>query len=270
MACDAVADSKVTATCFHYSLDNMRERQPEEDPDMSLKNRVIRFAVALSIAGAISAQIPLNSGTALAADAYGGGGGGGGRTIIQATVFALVGYGIYSTITGGGTPTAGPNPETGPIAAADTKPIYDYCADNEDLNTFAKAADAAGLKEKLRSPGPYTAFVANNSAFNQLDQNLLTDLLKPENKDKLAAIVSFHVVNGQYTIEQLKNETQRAGTEGFKSTTINGKTLTIVNDGGLKVNGVSVIEQDIQCSNGIIHPIQSVMLPPAEETTSNE
>jgi uncharacterized surface protein with fasciclin (FAS1) repeats len=237
---------------------------------MSLKHRVIRFAVALSIAGAISAQIPLNSGTALAADDYGGGGGGGGRTIIQATVFALVGYGIYSTITGAGAPaptSTTPDPGPGGFGAAPgTKPIYDVCAESEDLNTFAKAADAAGLKDKLRDPGPYTAFVPTNMAFNQLDQNVLTDLLKPENKDKLAAIVSFHVINGSYTIEQLKNETQRAGVEGFKTTTINNQALTITNDGGLKVNGVAVTESDIQCSNGIIHPLQAVLMPPADAT----
>jgi len=239
---------------------------------MSFKTRVIRFAVALSIAGAISAQVPLNSGTALAADSYGGGGGGGGRTLIQATVLALVGYGIYATVTGAGVP--GATPTTAPpgtvAAVAEGKPIYDVCAESEDLNTFAKAADAAGLKEKLRSPGPYTAFVATNMAFNQLDQNVLTDLLKPENKDKLAAIISFHVVNGTFNVEQLKNETQKAGTDGFKATTINGQTLTITNDGGLKVNGVAVTESDILASNGVIHPIQSVLMPPAAEQSEKD
>jgi uncharacterized surface protein with fasciclin (FAS1) repeats len=242
---------------------------------MSLKNRVLRFAVALSIAGAISAQIPMNSGTALAADAYGGGGGGGGRTIIQATVFALVGYGIYSTITGQGAPAPVPVPpggggstgdNQGTPAGTEGKPIYDVAEASEDLNTFAKAADAAGLKEDLRKPGQYTAFVPTNMAFNQLDQNVLTDLLKPENKAKLATIVSFHVVNGKFTVDELKNESQKAGTDGFKATTTSGKVLTITNDGGLKVNGVPVTESDIQCSNGIIHPVQAVLMPPSEES----
>jgi uncharacterized surface protein with fasciclin (FAS1) repeats len=241
---------------------------------MSLKSRVIRFAVALSIAGAISAQIPLNSGTALAADSYGGGGGGGGRTLITATVLALVGYGIYATVTGSGVPApVGTTPGTtgtGVIGVAGGEPIYDVCEKHEDLNTFAKAADAAGLKEKLRSPGPYTAFVATNMAFNQLDQNVLTDMLKPENKDKLAALVSLHVVNGAFNIEQLKSETQKAGTDGFKAPTINGQTLTITNDGGLKVNGVAVTESDILASNGVIHPIQAVLMPPAAEESEQD
>jgi uncharacterized surface protein with fasciclin (FAS1) repeats len=241
---------------------------------MSLKSRVIRFALALSIAGAISAQIPLNSGTALAADSYGGGGGGGGRTLITATVLGLVGYGIYATVTGAGVPApVGTNPTGAGAAAvivAGGDPIYDTCEKSEDMNTFAKAADAAGLKDKLKNPGQYTAFVATNMAFNQLDQNVLTDLLKPENKDKLAALISFHVVNGTFTIEQLKNETQKAGTDGFKVPTINAQTLTITNDGGLKVNGVAVTESDINCSNGVIHPIQSVLMPPAAEESQKD
>jgi len=240
---------------------------------MSLKSRVIRFALALSIAGAISAQIPLNSGTALAADDYGGGGGGGGRTLITATVLALVGYGIYATVTGSGVPVAAAAAATSPTGAvllAGGEPIYDVCEKSEDLNTFAKAADAAGLKEKLRSPGPYTAFVPTNMAFNQLDQNVLTDLLKPENKDKLAAVVSIHVVNGAFNIEQLKAETQKAGTDGFKVPTINAQTLTVTNDGGLKVNGVAITESDIAASNGVIHPLQSVLMPPAAEESEKD
>lgn len=238
---------------------------------MNWKNRILRIALALGIATAIAMQIPSRGGAAIAQDTYGGGGGGGARTLIQATVFALVGYGIYATATGGS--VAAPNPVPGadptnngttPPPPSTGDPIWDVSNNDNNLNTFAKASDSAGLKETLRRPGKYTAFIPTNNAFGALDQQVLTDLLKEENKAKLADIIGFHVVEGAYTVEQLKAEAAKAGTEGLKLTTITMKTLVITNDGGLKVNGTPVVETDVPASNGLIHPVSAVLMPPSE------
>lgn len=239
---------------------------------MDLKSRILRIAFALVLAAAVAMQIPSRTGVAVAQDSYGGSGGGGGRTLIQATVFGLVGYGIYATVTGQGVP--GPdsglpsdsgndsqrNPE-GPAGPGD--PIWDVCNKSTDLKQFATTSETAGLKETLRkSDAKYTAFVPTNSAFGALDPQVLQDLLKEENKAKLADIIGFHVVSTQYSIEQLKTEAAKGGADGLKLTTITGKTLTVTYEGSvLKVNGTTIAESDVPATNGVIHPIAAVLMP---------
>lgn len=232
---------------------------------MNLKSRILRIAFALVLAAAVAMQIPSRTGVAVADDSYGGSGGGGGRTLIQATVFGLVGYGIYATVTGQGAPgevttdsqpgeDASPPPTQG-------DPIWDVCNKTNDLKQFATTSESAGYKETLRKSGvQYTAFVPTNNAFGALDPQVLQDLMKEENKVKFAEIIGFHVVQGEFKIEALKTEAAKS-TEGFKATTITGKILTITNDGGLKVNGTPMVESDIPATNGVIHPIAAVLMP---------
>ena len=165
---------------------------------MFRKDRIVRLAVALTIAGAVASQIPSNSGTAIARDGYGGRGSSGGRDAIRIAVAGLVAYGIYATATS-------PAAATGAAAAAGAagsaavvpivpvtsdKTIYDTISQSDDLKQFGNATDQAGLKDQLSQPGPYTAFVPNNAAFAAFDAAKLAELQQPGNKDKLAALVN--------------------------------------------------------------------------------
>jgi uncharacterized surface protein with fasciclin (FAS1) repeats len=236
---------------------------------MNLKSRILRIAFALVLAAAVAMQIPSRTGVAVADDSYAGSGGGGGRTLIQATVFGLVAYGIYATVTGQGVPgpeatIPGEGTGTGeepPAQPGPGDPIWDVTNKTDDLKQFATTSETAGLKDTLRKAGQYTAFVPTNNAFGALDPQVLQDLMKEENKAKLADIIGFHVIQGSFTIEQLKTEATKAGTDGFKTTTITGKTLVITNDGNLKVNGVTIAESDLPATNGMIHPVASVLMP---------
>jgi uncharacterized surface protein with fasciclin (FAS1) repeats len=236
---------------------------------MNLKNRLTRFTVALALAGTISAQIPASSGTAMAQDDYPGSGGGGGtvRGLIQATVFLLVGYGVYGTLTDkrGGVPPVDPGAGGAPpvIGAENNKPIWDVLDGNEDWKTLASQTDKAGLKDTLRSEGPYTMFAPTTAAFGALPADTLSDLEKPENADKMKGLLSFHVIKGKYTIEELKALTMNKPEGVQLETIVPGQSVTITNDGGLKINGVAIIETDIPASNGVIHPLGTVMTPPA-------
>jgi uncharacterized surface protein with fasciclin (FAS1) repeats len=239
---------------------------------MFQKDRIVRFAVALTIAAAIATQIPTNSGTAIARDGYGGRTGSSGRTAIQIAVAGLVAYGIYATATapaggaaagaaaGAAGAGAGAVPPVVVPPATAAKPIWDTVNETDDLKQFATAADNAGLKDELNGPGPYTAFVPNNAAFAAFDATKLADLQKPENKAQLASLINGHVINGKYTIEQLKQEADAAGPAGKTYPTLAGGTVTIThNNNVLQINGVTIVESDVEATNGVIHPIGQIL-----------
>jgi uncharacterized surface protein with fasciclin (FAS1) repeats len=226
---------------------------------MKIGNRVTRFALSMAVAGAIYSQIPVGNGLAAA---YGGGGGG--KTAIAIAAGAGAIYTIATIATGGGgaPPVAPPvSSPVVPVVGVETSSLYDAAAANPDLTTFAAQADAADLKDDLRKGGPYTIFAPTNAAFaafQTANPTAFADLQKSENKSQLKALLSYHVVNGRYTIADLKGMA-----EGTKLTTIGGGAVTITNADGLKVNSVSVVETDIPASNGIIHPIGDLLSPPA-------
>ena len=120
--------------------------------------------------------------------------------------------------------------------------------------TLAAALTAAGLIETLKGEGPFTVFAPTDAAFAALPAGTVEELLKPENKDKLIAILTYHVVPGAVMSTDL--------TEGMMATTVNGAQITITLDGGAKVNGAVISTADIKASNGVIHVIDSVILPP--------
>ncbi len=128
----------------------------------------------------------------------------------------------------------------------------------DNFSTLTGAARQAGLDDPLRTGGPFTVFGATNEAFAKLPESQMRDLMRPENKAQLTNVLDYHVVRGRYTIADLKQME-----EGRQLLTVNDKTLTITNVGGLKVNGVPVAEQDIEASNGVMHPIGTVLTPPA-------
>ncbi|HMS93824.1 MAG TPA: fasciclin domain-containing protein [Tabrizicola sp.] len=139
-------------------------------------------------------------------------------------------------------------------AFAQDKDIVDTAVAAGSFNTLAAALTAAGLVETLKGEGPYTVFAPTDAAFAALPAGTVEDLLKPENKDKLTAILTYHVVAGKVMSTDLA--------EGMKAATVQGSEVTITLDGGAKVNGAVISAADIIASNGVIHVIDSVILPP--------
>ncbi len=137
------------------------------------------------------------------------------------------------------------------------KTIVELAVDNKDFSTLVAAVKAAGLVETLSGKGPFTVFAPTNAAFEKLPKEAVADLLKPENKAKLAAVLTYHVVAGKVTaadVVKLK-----------AAKTVQGQSIEIkVEDGKVKLNGSStVVKTDIDATNGVIHVIDTVILPPA-------
>ena len=139
-------------------------------------------------------------------------------------------------------------------AFAQDKDIVDTAVAAGSFNTLAAALTAAGLVETLKGEGPFTVFAPTDAAFAALPAGTVEDLLKPENKDKLVSILTYHVVSGKVMSTDL--------TEGMMAKTVQGAEVTITLDGGPKVNGAVISAADVAASNGVIHVIDSVILPP--------
>jgi uncharacterized surface protein with fasciclin (FAS1) repeats len=137
-------------------------------------------------------------------------------------------------------------------ALAMDKDIVDTAAGNSDFSTLVAAVQAAGLVETLKGPGPFTVFAPTNEAFAALGGEV-DNLLKPENKDKLTKVLTYHVVAGKVMSTDL--------TEGMMAASVEGGELAISLKDGATVNGAKVIQADIETSNGVIHVIDTVLLP---------
>ena len=137
---------------------------------------------------------------------------------------------------------------------ADGKDIVDTAVAAGSFNTLAKALQAADLIDTLKGAGPFTVFAPTDEAFAKLPAGTLDDLLKPENKEKLKAILTYHVVPGKVMAAQAMK---------LKSAkTVNGKDVTIKTEGGkVLINDATVTKADITASNGVIHVIDTVLLP---------
>jgi uncharacterized surface protein with fasciclin (FAS1) repeats len=145
-----------------------------------------------------------------------------------------------------------------PALAADhgkkKKDIVDTAVAAGDFGTLAKALTAAGLVDTLKGPGPFTVFAPTDAAFAKLPAGTLDDLLKPENKAKLTSILTYHVVPGKVAAADVVKLTEAKTVQG-------DKVKIAVADGVVKVDGAQVVKTDIGASNGIIHVIDSVILP---------
>ena len=139
-------------------------------------------------------------------------------------------------------------------AFAQDKDIVDTAVAAGNFTTLTAALTAAGLVDTLKGAGPFTVFAPTDAAFAALPAGTVEDLLKPENKDKLIAILTYHVIAGKVMSTDLS--------EGLKAKTVNGAEVTITLEGGAKVNGAVISTADIVASNGVIHVIDSVILPP--------
>jgi len=144
-------------------------------------------------------------------------------------------------------------PFGGTAWAAAHKDIIDTAASAGSFKTLVAAVKAAGLEDTLRGKGPFTVFALTDEAFGKLPAGTVENLLKPENKSKLQSILTYHVVPGKVMAAQVVN---------LKSAkTVNGQAITISTGEGMKVDGAKVVKTDIECSNGVIHVIDAVILP---------
>ncbi|HMU46461.1 MAG TPA: fasciclin domain-containing protein [Chitinophagaceae bacterium] len=145
-------------------------------------------------------------------------------------------------------------PATEEVKMEAPKNVVETAMASPDHSTLVAAVKAAGLVETLSGTGPFTVFAPTNAAFAALPAGTLDNLLKPENKADLTAILTYHVVPGKVMSSQL--------TDGQKVKTVNGAELTVsIKDGKVMIDGAHVTAADVDCSNGVIHVIDAVVLP---------
>jgi len=143
-----------------------------------------------------------------------------------------------------------PAESTAPMAEGT---IVDIASTTEGFSTLVAAVTAVGLGETRQGTGPFTVFAPNDAAFAALPAGVLDALLLPENKDVLAKILKYHVVSGKVLAADVKDG---------DVATVEGQNVTLSTAGGVTVNGAKVIQADVMASNGVIHVIDAVILPP--------
>ena len=149
--------------------------------------------------------------------------------------------------------------ETADSAADATGTIVEVAVAADDFNTLVAAVEAAGLAETLSGEGPFTVFAPTDEAFAALPEGTVDALLLPENQDALVEVLTYHVVPGQVLAEDV---------EAGEVETVQGEAITITVDDGVMVNEASVIATDVLASNGVIHVIDAVILPPSFDASS--
>ena len=158
-----------------------------------------------------------------------------------------------------------PAPSAAPAETAPTPPpveakdIVDTAIAAGSFKTLVAAVQAAGLEQTLRGAGPFTVFAPTDEAFAALPAGTLESLLKPENKEKLAGILTYHVLPGKVMSSDVAGKT-------VEPATVQGATLKAVGsaDGSVTINDAKVVTADIAASNGVIHVIDKVIMPPAK------
>lgn len=177
------------------------------------------------------------------------------------TITALVLVACAPAATPTEEPVAEPEPTAMPEPEAMLKDIVDTAAADGRFQTLVAGVQAAELTETLKGEGPFTVFAPTDDAFAKLPAGTLDELLKPENKQTLTDILLYHVVSGNVMASDVVNLDS--------ASTVLGKDVTIkVEDGKVFINDAEVIITDIETSNGTIHVIDSVILPPAEEAAA--
>ena len=134
--------------------------------------------------------------------------------------------------------------------------IVDTADSTGDFTTLVAALKAAGLVDTLEGDGPFTVFAPTDEAFSKLPAGTVEDLLKPENKDQLTAILTYHVLDGTVMSTDLS--------DGQTAATLQGDDVTVaIMDGAVEVNDATVTTADIETSNGVIHVVDTVLIPPS-------
>jgi uncharacterized surface protein with fasciclin (FAS1) repeats len=140
------------------------------------------------------------------------------------------------------------------VPMASEPDIIDIAASDDQFSTLVAAVTAAGLVETLKGDGPFTVFAPTNAAFAALPAGTVENLLKPENKDQLIKVLTYHVVPGAVTSDQLAGKRLNVAT-------VQGQNLHVDGRSGVRINKSRVTTADIMASNGVIHVIDRVLLP---------
>lgn len=167
--------------------------------------------------------------------------------VASATVLAVA-PGVHAS-----SPSPAPASAKTAAPAQKAKTIVDVATEAGSFTTLLKALEAADLVKTLSEKGPFTVFAPTDEAFAALPNGTLDDLLKPENKEKLKRVLSYHVVSGELLSQNL---------EAGKVTTLAEVPVEISIKDGIRVNDAKVATPDLKASNGIIHVIDKVLLPP--------
>lgn len=138
---------------------------------------------------------------------------------------------------------------------AQDKTIVELAVETESLSTLVTAVKAAGLVETLSSEGPFTVFAPTNDAFAALPDGTLETLLKPENKQQLIDVLTYHVVAAKVMSTDLE--------DGQEAASVQGEKITVDLEDGVMINDASVKMADVKASNGVVHVIDKVILPPS-------
>lgn len=169
------------------------------------------------------------------------------KSLIALTFSLLVAAGTFASTT-----TNNPDPKN------DDKDIVTLAVNTEFLSTLVAAVKAGELVGVLQGDGPFTVFAPTNEAFAALPEGTLETLLKPENKEMLVSILTYHVVPGKVMSTDLSN--------GMTAATVNGSKITIgIDKNGVMINDAKVTAADISASNGVVHVINKVILPPSKK-----
>lgn len=134
------------------------------------------------------------------------------------------------------------------------KTVVEVAVEADNFKTLVAAVKAAGLAETLSGEGPFTVFAPSDDAFAKLPKEAIADLLKPENKDKLASILKYHVVSGKVMAKDVVGLTE--------AKTVEGSSVKVeVKEGSVYLDKAKVVKTDIPCKNGVIHVIDTVIMP---------
>ena len=179
------------------------------------------------------------------------------KLLLPIAAFALMGVACTGD-TAPATPAPAPVAEA-PAAPApvETKDIVDTAVGAGQFTTLVAAVQAAGLVETLKGPGPFTVFAPTDAAFAALPAGTVEDLLKPENKAKLTAILTYHVLPAEVMSSAIGATATDVATVEGKTVKVDGSTA-----GKVMVNDATVVTADVDASNGVIHVIDKVLLPP--------
>ncbi len=140
-----------------------------------------------------------------------------------------------------------------------TNDLVDTAVGSGSFNTLVAAVKAAGLVDTLKGEGPFTLFAPSDEAFAKLPAGTLEFLLQPENKDELISILTYHVVPGKILAADVKPGS---------APTVNGENLVVgIENDAVKINKATVVKTDIKCTNGVIHVVDTVILPPTKSNS---
>ncbi len=146
---------------------------------------------------------------------------------------------------------------TAPTLATATSDIVETAIAAGSFTTLVAAVTAAGLVETLKGEGPFTVFAPNDDAFAKLPAGTIDELLKPENKEQLVSILTYHVVPGAVLSKDIEGKS-------LDVATVHGANVAIDASNGVMVSGATVVTADIATSNGVIHVIDTVIMPPSK------